>query len=45
MPRGMIQGETLPEMNHELIVRVEESRDSNRNCRAKDNVGGHIRQD
>jgi hypothetical protein len=39
MPRAMIQGETLPEMNPELIVRVEESRDPNLNRRAKDNAG------
>jgi len=34
----MIQGETLPEMDPELMVRAEESRDPNRNCRAKDNA-------
>jgi hypothetical protein len=35
----MIQGETLPEMNPELIVRAEESRDPNRSHRTKDNAG------
>jgi hypothetical protein len=39
MPCAMIQGETLPEMNPELIVRAEESRDPSRNRSAKDNAG------
>jgi hypothetical protein len=38
MPCAMIQGETLPEMNPELIVRAEESHDPSRNRSAKDNV-------
>jgi hypothetical protein len=37
----MVEGETLPEMNRELIVRGEESRDPNRSQHSKDNGAGH----